>query len=123
MGSSMIVLGGYPEAKLVEEFSFYKNRWFKLPSTAHPHQFLPSIWVHSDPRISRDGSLLMVAGNRCNLKPLNDRVATGYVKYFDKREPNGWHTLYSLRDLIYFGLRSKIDSKEDDGRRVRRIFR
>ena len=67
----------------------------------------------------------MCAGNRSNLKPLNDRTATGYIEFFDKRESiQKWHTLYSLRDMIYLGgLNCKIDSKEDDGRRVRRIFR
>ena len=123
--NSMIVIGGYPEAKLVEEYSFYKNKWYKLPSTQHNHQFLPSIWVHSDAKINPNGcGILLCAGNRCNLKSLNDRIATGYVEFFDKREAiQKWHTLYSLRDLVYFGLHSKIDSKEDDGRRVRRIFR
>lgn len=123
--NSMIVIGGYPEAKLVEEYSFYKNKWYKLPSTQHNHQFLPSIWIYSDPKINPNGcGLLLCAGNRCNLKPLNDRTATGYIEFFDKRESiQKWHTLYSLRDMIYFGLHCKIDSKEDDGRRVRRIFR
>ena len=122
--NSMIVIGGYPEAKLVEEYSFYKNKWYKLPSTQHNHQFLPSIWVYTDPKINPNGcGILLCAGNRCNLKPLNDRTATGYIEFFDKRESiQKWHTLYSLRDMIYFGLHCKIIN-EDDGRRVRRIFR
>merc|ERR1719242_1460908 len=121
---SAVVIGGFPEAKLVEEYSFYKNKWYKLPSTQHNHQFLPSIWVYHDAKINPNGcGLLMCAGNRCNVKPLNDRLATGYIEYFDKRESAAkWHTLYSLRDLIYFGLHCKIDSKEDDGRRIRSVF-
>jgi len=120
--SSLVVIGGFPEAKLVEEYSFRKNKWYKLPSTQHSHQFLPTIWVHHDAKINPNGcGLLLCAGNRCNLKPLNDRLATGYVEYFDKREGH-WHSLYSLRDLFYFGLRCKIDSKEDDGRRIRSLF-
>ncbi len=56
-----------------------KWKWYKLPSTQHNHQFLPSIWVYRDAKINPNGcGILLCAGINVTFKPLNDRTYTQY---------------------------------------------
>ena len=90
-GNKIIVGGGFPDNKDVEEYDMHKDKWVDLPNLNKKHHTYPAI-------LSMDNLLICIGG----VHTANHEL--GFVEFYDPRDSaNKWFYVDTVEK--YFDLR------------------